>query len=171
LQKPRIKNSTTKVEGNEKMSGVCSSVGSVNVCVLDYNDFEKVFDIFNSIFPKKYNIEFKDAWDARNKSLTFGAFDSKHTLLGFVLTRQISNNQQQIEFLGVDPTCQKGGIGTILLQKILDHCIQTNSRATLIPVNDPRIIHWYKKHGFNFCGEPFVSSYTGDVEQIMQYVV
>jgi ribosomal protein S18 acetylase RimI-like enzyme len=140
------------------------------VRILDFNDYDKVFNLFNSIFPTKYNIEFNDAWNARNKNLTFGAFDS-NSLLGFVLTRQISNNQQQIEFLGVDPTCQKGGIGTILLQKILNHCIQTKSRATLIPVNDPRIIHWYKKHGFNFYGEPFISPYTGDTEQIMQYVI
>ncbi len=136
---------------------------------LTNDDFEPVYDIFLSVFPSKYNIEFEDAWNTRNISLTYGAFTADEGLIGFVLTAQRDYGEQRVEFLAVHPQVQKGGVGTLLLQKILDYCLQTKSRASLIPVNDPRIIHWYKKHGFKDVGEPFVSKYTGDLEQVMEF--
>jgi GNAT superfamily N-acetyltransferase len=136
---------------------------------LTNDDFEPVYDIFLSVFPSKYNIEFEDAWNTRNISLTYGVFTADEGLIGFVLTAQRDYGEQRVEFLAVHPQVQKGGVGTLLLQKILDYCLQTKSRASLIPVNDPRIIHWYKKHGFKDVGEPFVSKYTGDLEQVMEF--
>ena len=142
----------------------------VSLRILSSEDYTSVSNVFAAAFPAKYNLEFHDAWVSRNKELTYGAFTSKGELAGFLLTKQTAPNQQQIEFLGVNPNCQKGGIGTILLQMILDYCQKTKSRATLIPVNEHRIIQWYKKHGFKEYGAPRVSDYTGDIEQTMLYV-
>lgn len=132
--------------------------------------------IFKAVFPAKYNLEFLDAWKLRCSLLSFGAFtkedgteDGSCRLVGFLLTNSKGGGtEQRIEFLGVDPYCQKGGVGTHLLRHMLEHCRRTKSRATLIPVNDQRIIQWYKKHGFTETGQPFVSNYTGDVEQLME---
>jgi len=132
--------------------------------------FDLVWDIFTAVFPAKYGDEFMDAWMDRNPNLSYGMFGPDGSLHGFILTTQTksyASHTQKIEFLGVNPSCQKGGIGTQLLKLILDYCLRTNSRATLIPVNDPRIIHWYNKHGFVNYGSPFISSYTGDIEQLM----
>ncbi len=138
------------------------------------NDFEQAAGIFSSVFPVKYNIQFIDVWRGRTEHLSIGTFTSKGEMTGFLLTKAYgvgaATTQQQIEFLGVKPSCQKEGIGTILLRHILDYCLRTRTRATLIPVNDTRIIQWYKKHGFIESGEPFISSYTGDVEQTMEFV-
>jgi len=142
---------------------------NVTLRVLSSADYEAVSAVFKAVFPAKYNLEFHDAWESRNIHLTYGAFTSEEELAGFLLTKQTAANQQQIEFLGVNPNCQKGGIGTILLEMILDYCQKTKSRATLIPVNEHRIIQWYKKHGFKEYGHPRISEYTGDLEQTMIY--
>ncbi len=137
-------------------------------------DFEAAYAIFESVFPVKYSLEFLDAWRQRCEALSLGFFNedesSANTLIGFILCSTKEPNQVCIEFLGVSPTCQKGGTGTFLLRQILDYCQRTHSRVTLIPVNDQRIIQWYKKHGFTEFGAPFVSRYTGDLEQPMSCI-
>lgn len=133
-------------------------------------DFNATQAIFNSVFPVKYSLEFTEAWNNRCAELSYGAFSSDGLLLGFLLTTKPQANTVQVEFLGVNPRKQKGGIGSFLLQKILNYCIQTKTRATLIPVNDPRIIQWYKKYGFAEYGSPKISRYTGDIEQTYAYI-
>lgn len=136
---------------------------------LQEGHFDAVWTIFAAVFPTKYGEEFADAWLGRNPSISFGVFDKENTLRGFVLTNQKDTRTQHIEFLGVDPTCQKGGIGTILLTRVLDTCLRQTQRITLVPIDDPRVINWYKKQGFIVVGQPFLSSYTGDLEQVMEY--
>ncbi len=109
-------------------------------------DFDAVWTIFKSVFEHKYITEFHVAWNARNPSLSFGIFDEQRILIGFLLTKQIQNNHQQIEFIGVSPTIQKGGVGTHLLRKVLDDAMHHHYMVTLIPVNVDRFIGWYKKH-------------------------
>jgi ribosomal protein S18 acetylase RimI-like enzyme len=137
--------------------------------LLTESDFHDVWAIFQSVFEHKYIIEFQDAWDSRNTSLSFGFFDDQCVLIGFLLTKQIQDNHQQIEFIGVSPRIQKGGIGSRLLRCILDHSTQHKYMVTLIPVNDEKIIGWYKKQGFQNYGEPTLSPYTGEWEQTMIY--
>ncbi|NBO61028.1 MAG: GNAT family N-acetyltransferase [Flavobacteriia bacterium] len=137
--------------------------------ILQESDFDAVWTIFKSVFEHKYITEFHVAWTTRNSSLSFGIFDEQRILVGFLLTKQIQNNHQQIEFIGVSPTIQKGGIGTHLLRKVLDDATHNHYMVTLIPVNDERIIGWYKKHGFQNYGQPRISSFTGDLEQVMIY--
>jgi ribosomal protein S18 acetylase RimI-like enzyme len=139
--------------------------------ILHESDFDAVWTIFKSVFEHKYITEFHVAWNARNKDLSFGLFDEQRILVGFLLTKQMTEKHQQIEFIGVSPIIQKGGIGTRLLRRILDDSLQHQYKVTLIPVNDENIIHWYKKNGFQNYGQPRVSPYTGDLEQVMIYDV
>ena len=139
------------------------------ITLLLQEHFDAVWNIFTAVFPAKYGEEFFDAWSDRNKGLSYGVFDTSNTLRGFILTKQRDTKTQHIEFLGVDPTCQKGGIGTILLTRVLDTCLRRSHRVTLIPVNDQRVINWYKKQGFVAVGPPIVSLYNGDLEQLMEY--
>lgn len=139
------------------------------ITLLLQEHFDAVWNIFTAVFPAKYGEEFFDAWSDRNKGLSYGVFDSSKTLRGFVITKHKDAKTQHIEFLGVDPTCQKGGIGTILLTRVLDTCLRLGRRITLIPINDSRVINWYKKYGFVAIGQPFFSPYTGDLEQLMKH--
>lgn len=137
--------------------------------ILRDTDFEDVWTIFKSVFEHKYITEFHDAWNTRNPNLSVGVFDEQCILVGFLLTKQLREKHQQIEFIGVSPFVQKGGVGTHLLRKILSEASLQGFVVTLIPVNDTKIISWYKKHGFRIHGDPKLSSYTGDVEQTMIY--
>ncbi len=139
--------------------------------ILDESDFDAVWTIFKSVFEHKYITEFHVAWTARNKDLSFGLFDEQRILVGFLLTKQMTEAHQQIEFIGVSPRIQKGGVGTHLLRKILEDSKESQYKVTLIPVNDEKIIAWYKKNGFQNYGEPRISPYTGDLEQVMIYDV
>jgi predicted acetyltransferase len=118
------------------------------------------------VFPIQYKNEFLDAWLARNELLTLGAFSKEDRLIGFVIV-SLKSDHTLIEFLGVDPSYQKAGLGTTLLSHILRN---SNSRVMLIPVNEPRVICWYKKHGFEPCGAPRISPYTGEIEQTMVFL-
>lgn len=134
------------------------------------DDYEPLWRLFLIVFPIKYKNEFLDCWLARTPELSLGAFAADGELLGFVVTSPEGESAQQIEFLGVSPTAQKGGVGTLLLQRVLDACRAAQTRVTLIPVNEPRVIDWYKRHGFTECGTPRISAYTGDLEQTMELV-
>lgn len=137
--------------------------------VLQEADFDAVWTIFKSVFEHKYITEFHKAWSERNSDLSFGLFDEQRVLIGFLLTKQLQDNHQRIEFIGVSPIIQKGGVGTRLLRKVLSDATQRRYVVTLIPVNDDQIIGWYKKHGFTNFGDPVVSTFTGDLEQVMIY--
>lgn len=134
-------------------------------------DFDAVWTIFKSVFEHKYITEFRDAWNAKTPDLSFGFFDEQRILLGFLLTKTIQTDHQQIEFIGVSPWIQKGGVGTQLLRKVLTDAEERNYRVTLIPVNDEAIVRWYTKHGFRAWGPPRISPYTGDLEQVMAYTI
>jgi ribosomal protein S18 acetylase RimI-like enzyme len=139
--------------------------------VLTESDFDAVWTIFKSVFEHKYITEFHDAWSSRNPSLSFGFFDEQCVLIGFLLTKQIQDKHQQIEFIGVSPVIQKAGVGTRLLRNVLTEAEKHQYMVTLIPVNDEKIIAWYKKHGFSNWGQPRKSTYTGDLEQVMVHKV
>jgi ribosomal protein S18 acetylase RimI-like enzyme len=147
---------------------------------LTASDFPAVDAIFTSAFHAKHRGEFLDAWKSRCADLSVGivaeegdglaspAHGAPTPIAAFILVRRPAPRTISIEFLGVSPTAQKGGLGTILLRHVLDVCDKTRSCATLVPVNDQRIIQWYKKHGFDFYGPTYKSRYTGDDEQRMQ---
>jgi ribosomal protein S18 acetylase RimI-like enzyme len=139
--------------------------------ILQEPDFDAVWTIFKSVFEHKYITEFHIAWSTRNPDLSFGLFDEQRVLIGFLLTKQLQDNHQRIEFIGVSPIIQKGGVGTRLLRKVLSDALQRRYVVTLIPVNDDQIIGWYKKHGFTNYGAPTISTYTGDLEQVMIYTI
>ena len=138
------------------------------LCDTHYND---VWNIFHSVFEHKYIREFQDSWNSRDKGLSYGVFDEQRILVGFLLTKQIKDQHQHIEFIGVHPIVQQGGVGSLLLRTVVNYCQNNKIQLTLIPVNNEKIIQWYKKNGFQPYGEPRISPYTGDLEQTMIFLV
>jgi N-acetylglutamate synthase-like GNAT family acetyltransferase len=132
--------------------------------ILTLQDYGKVVDVFQSIFPEIYRKEFDMVWMLRHTELSLGMFD-KNVLKGFILCRQLEEGHLRIEFLGVNPKVQKEGIGTMLLKHVLQFA--TDYRISLIPVEDSRIIKWYQKFGFCLTGNTQVNPFTGELEEIM----
>lgn len=107
--------------------------------ILEESDFTETLRIFTEVFEEEELNTFLSSWITRRKEVSYGIFTGK-SLEGFTIVRN-----QHIEFIGVDPKNQGKGIGTHLLHKVMD---VLEGDITLIPLNDEKIIHWYKKNGF-----------------------
>lgn len=129
--------------------------------ILTLQDYGKVVEIFEQVFPETYKKEFDIVWMLRHTELSLGIY-VKGELAGFILTRD-TKESLCIEFLGVCPKRQELGIGTMLLKHVLQLC--NYPKITLVPLND-RVAQWYKKHGFQSIGfhrNPF----TDQQEEVM----
>jgi GNAT superfamily N-acetyltransferase len=73
--------------------------------------------------------------------LSCGIFSKEGDLLGFALV--VDN---YVHYLAVHNSLQGLGLGTLLLRKILEKCIDMNISLQLCPVEN--MIRWYCKHGF-----------------------
>jgi GNAT superfamily N-acetyltransferase len=96
-------------------------------------------DIFHSAFDITYPLH--RLWRHRNHDLSCGIFTREGDLLGFALV--IDN---YVQYLAVHDAFQGLGIGTVLLKKILEICIDKNISIYLSPLDD--VVGWYCKHGF-----------------------
>jgi ribosomal protein S18 acetylase RimI-like enzyme len=72
--------------------------------------------------------------------------DSKSTklLIGFSLFERKPNGVVYLEYLAIASEYQNLRLGSFLLEKSL----QLYPTLSLVPLNDDKIINWYKKHGF-----------------------
>lgn len=141
--------------------------------ILTLQDYGKVVEIFDKVFPAKFKAEFEKAWCLRATVFSFGIWREKE-LEGFVICRDRrgeSDSSLRIEFLGVNPSGQNKGIGTMLLKHVLQFAAnQGITRIDLVPVENPRIINWYQKNGFEFSGESWKNPWTGELERQMVFV-
>jgi len=96
-------------------------------------------DIYHSAFDVLFPLH--RLWKYRNRDLTCGIFSQEGDLLGFVLV--VDN---YVHYLAVHASLQGLGIGTILLRRILEICIDKGISIQLAPLDD--VVGWYCKHGF-----------------------
>jgi ribosomal protein S18 acetylase RimI-like enzyme len=133
----------------------------MRVFSLRENDYETVHRIFKQVFDRtKWEEDFYTAWGKRDKDGSLGAYSEDGKLLAYAITTK-KESYTFLEFFAVDPDIQGGGLGTTLLLRLLCE----NPRIQLVPVNNTRLIHWYKKHGFEIIGEK--KDKWGDPELLM----
>jgi ribosomal protein S18 acetylase RimI-like enzyme len=110
-------------------------------------DYNAVFSLFRKIFPPSDTCDFQNAWKAKNKQSSMGLFD-RSTLIGFGLVCE-----NRLWFIAIDSKYQKYGYGSFLLRSIMS----TMDSLCLTPVNEVKVIEWYKRHGFRITETmPFV---------------
>ena len=136
--------------------------------ILRLEDFPIVWEIFQKTFPSKYKEEFQYAWIYRATAYSW-AFWQDDVLQAFIITSYQANleDSYHIHFLGVNPSVQKGGFGTTLLHKVIQQAKEQQKPVSLYPIQDIKLIRWYEKQGFSLYGNPIVSPFTGDEEQLM----
>lgn len=105
---------------------------------LKMEDFKEIKNIFYDTFDLCDDADFFRAWKHRNRQSSMGLYYNS-TLIGFGLVVET-----RLWFLAVSAPFRGGGTGTKLLMAILN----TMPSCHLTPVNDPRIIAWYERHGF-----------------------
>ena len=129
-------------------------------------DFERVYRLFQTVFDRtKWEQDFMSAWSTRNQEASIGAYSEDGKLLAYaILTVKddpTRGNYWFLEFLAVDPEAQGLGLGTTLLQTLL----KMNPNIALVPLNNEKLITWYKKHGFRVLSKK--TDKYGDPELLM----
>ena len=112
--------------------------GKYSIKLLKLHNFKEVKGIYYDTFDLHDDADFFSAWRHRNQRSSMGLF-YRGTLIGFGLVRG-----QKLWFLAIAKEFRGNGTGSILLNAIL----KTMQSCYLTPVNDPRIIAWYERHGF-----------------------
>ena len=105
---------------------------------LRLHNYKEVKSIFYDTFDLHDDPDFFYAWRNRNQRSSMGLF-YRGTLIGFGL---VSGNK--LYFLAIAASFRGNGTGSILLNAIL----RTMPSCYLTPINDPRLIAWYERHGF-----------------------
>ncbi len=109
-----------------------------NVRPLKLHHYKEVKSIFYDTFDLHDEVDFFAAWRNRNQRSSMGLF-YRGTLIGFGLVAG-----SKLWFLAIAQTFRGNGTGSLLLNAIL----RTMTSCYLTPINDPRLIAWYERHGF-----------------------
>ena len=115
-------------------------------------DFLAVEKIFIETFPRTDDADFVNAWRTKECNWSLGLYYNA-TLVGFAITCLDSATATtaataHLWFIAVSPTRRAGGAGTQLLNAVINAVAADNYKLSLTPDNCPRIINWYKRHGF-----------------------
>jgi len=139
---------------------------------LTEEEYERAYEIFSGLFETdKWKDDFETVWrnrldssiglylserkisggaaegatEGNSCSTAFGGrMTNNKILIGFSLFERKPNGVVYLEYLVIASEYQKLRLGSFLLNKSL----QLYPRLSLVPLNDAKIINWYKKHGF-----------------------
>jgi ribosomal protein S18 acetylase RimI-like enzyme len=141
----------------------------MRVSELSENDFERVYNMFHKVFDRtKWEQDFHVAWSTRIQEASIGAYSEDGSLLAYAIVTTKEDQTQTpywfLEFLAVDPDAQGGGLGSTLLRILLEK----NKRIALVPLNNDKLIHWYKRHGFTIVSRK--EDKWGDPELLMSTI-
>ena len=112
---------------------------SYSIRPLTAEHYKSANDIYHSAFY--VNFPLHRLWKYRNHDLSRGIFTKEGDLLGFALV--VDN---YIHYLAVHSSLQGHGLGSYLLRRILELCIDKGISIELTPAEG--VIGWYCKHGF-----------------------
>jgi ribosomal protein S18 acetylase RimI-like enzyme len=108
-------------------------------------DYQTAWKIFLQLFERdKWEDDFQMVWRERLDT-SIGVFDKEtKDLIAFALFAKKSNGTVFLEYLAVANEYQNLRLGTTLLHNALS----IYPSLSLVPLNDAKIINWYKKNGF-----------------------
>ena len=93
-----------------------------------------------------------------NKHILFAYF-VRQQLRGFIkghLTKEGDKTMARIDWLFIDPICQRSGIGARLIEAYEAHCRNAGVRRMLVqPAPTRQAKNFYAKHGYGPCGMTF----------------
>jgi len=106
-------------------------------------DYCVVKRLFQHTFLCHEDKNFVKAWKHRHPTASVGYWVDD-VLVGAAIVQH-----KTLEYIFIHPAFQNQGIGTILLNTVLNNC----STIYLTAVKDQAVRSWYKKHGFEQTGE------------------
>ena len=113
------------------------------IAPLKQTDYARVKQLFQDIFDMSEESYFMKAWSKRNLVASVGVWHHD-TLLAVAIVTSRFEGVYRLEYVFTHPSRKGEGIGSRLLQHVLDQCPNIH----LTSVEDPRIHAWYIKKGF-----------------------
>lgn len=119
---------------------------------LKESDTNSVNEIYRLTFCGENDDDFYESWSSRYRRFSLGLF-YRATLIGFGIVCK----DGRLAYLAMRPEARGGGAGTQLLEEIIHRWrmnrpqrrwTQTFKSMYLIPVDRPKVIAWYARHGF-----------------------
>lgn len=133
---------------------------NVNICIEPMNlaDIERCVELEQLLFPED------DPWQAvafrselaapHNRYIA--ARDEQGRMVGYAgiaLLGDAEHPEAEVHTIGVDPTCHRGGIGTLLLEALLAEAGKRGGPVFLeVRTDNQPAIAMYAKHGFHIIG-------------------
>ena len=106
---------------------------------LHSTDYFVVKRLFQDVFDLTEDKYLPAVWKDRERENSLGIWHPDGALMATALVRG-----HVLEYICVSPHAQGDGLGTILLNAVIQRCPALH----LTPVNDDRVIRWYERHGF-----------------------
>ena len=106
-------------------------------------NYRVVKQLFHDTFLCHEDANFVKAWQYRHPSASVGYW-IEDVLVGAALVQS-----KTLEYIFIHPRFQNQGIGSILLNTVLNNC----STIYLTAVKEPAVRSWYMKYGFIQTGE------------------
>lgn len=110
--------------------------------------------VVKTLFLRNFHISeapyFKEAWHNRSLDCSVGLW-KEGCMIGLAMVRDT-----KLEYICIEPTQQRHGWGSFLLQYVLSVC----PTLYLNPADDPVLCRWYERHGFTLSNEEECSSST-----------
>lgn len=118
----------------------------VSIRPLRVTDARSAREMFLEIFDECEDSRYAEAWRKRSAEYSLGYF-SGDTLLGFALLAQATHGYY-LNYIAVHPDYQGQNIGSALLSAVLKNLQVQKLSLSLVPVDNPKTIKWYKEKGF-----------------------
>jgi GNAT superfamily N-acetyltransferase len=126
----------------------------------DYVITKKLFqDVFN-ISEDPYFIK---AWANRCTPKTVGYWDNEELVAAAIVTSRLKGIYK-LEYIFTNPLRKGEGIGTQLLQDVIDQC----SNLHLLAAEDERVHAWYIKNGFHATSANIFTHYPYNLRSTVQ---
>ena len=132
------------------MAPVC-----IRISPLTWSDYSACRFMFEDVFDLDTLQYFWTDWKARSEKHSYIA-KYMGTVVGFALV----DTQNKIQYICVHQDFQKQGVGTLLLEKVLESMSEERS-IHLVTAADKRLTAWYGKYGFEVTKTYFDKVYVG----------
>jgi ribosomal protein S18 acetylase RimI-like enzyme len=135
---------------------------AIKIRLMKTDDFDAVVGIdekvLNTSRTEYYKLKFEKLLNSKDylpASLVAEAEDG--TVVGFVMGEiymgeyGIFQEEATLDTIGVDPSCQKKGIGEQLINEFMDHLkdVGVQKINTLVDWNDSKLIHFFSMNQFS----------------------
>ena len=146
-------------------------MSSTHIRRLRAQDYKSVRDIFCDAFraSKLPTSDLGISW--RNKANSYGIFSHAGDLLGFAITsfHKRSGKSRYIDYFAIHSAYRGQQLGNRLLDFLRRNSCRERKSLHLWPLDSPKLIEWYKKHGFYHSHGPYYTAHAYETRQQAPY--